>query len=780
MSPQISLPAAGGADAVLIDHSTNAPGARIVAKMVGDSMELSALREGDGEDTGVPWVAIPTVAPIILFFFMLLAPFMSAFAQAPTTNYQFTAFPLGATSELWQGNADLVTVDYTAVNYDAGDSNLLDHVEGIDGALLAIAPISYTEPAAGEFVDDYIEFGTGVPGEPTANKSPIAQPLQWKGIFTIDAIIMPDLMGQDPNDNTVSCDIKIVRNYGWDPILGPYGDILYQWNEADMAGYRQGGSRYVLDPPWVTITDELFTLVITFDDQSAITGSGWESVYPLSVTSVATGSGTELIGTGDVIRYPSGVFNDTIHAGQRYAAIWHKQTADTTEIINSLLPSDSIEIDVTTGALSLERYQQPNFSTADMSANLIVVPGTIRTTGTGAKKGFNYMYDVNSDFTLLGFSVYTDTTDRGELLNYGIRTQDESFTFTSGTYDDTAGTGTGFITFMFTEGFEMQTGERYSLFVDYADGDGGGYTHKSAGTYSDAFVDWYGANYTETFLSPVGSEQSRMNLILGSGSDLAPWNILEEGPGISLTTAENVTTVSAGTGANGSPVALTWGTDNLGTLDVDVWGVYVSDVITADTLSTGVDIVMTDAQTHNRHIVIEVNSATDSVGDVLFTGFAVDEALGTVGADTETITMNGLTHYQSAKKWIGALTISTTEVDLTDVDIHTTSYCDRQNTDFHVSGARFTWTPSNPTWDIALEILHVLENGSYVNLTPLFVYDSTDTYIRADSGDQGGAKSTIDADVLGSANEGIILRITGATATPTAVLSVDAIIDIEQ
>ena len=108
-------------------------------------------------------------------------------------------------------------------------------------------------------------------------------------------------------------------------------------------------------------------------------------------------------------------------------------------------------------------------------------------------------------------------------------------------------------------------------------------------------------------------------------------------------------------------------------------------LVTGDTLSAGDDLEFVGGI---GKFVIVVNAGTDMVGDVTVTGTSVNRVTGAESAaDTATITLAGpttdtsdtdaegnarhaLTDAYITPKWFsGAITISTTEVDLSDVDI---------------------------------------------------------------------------------------------------------------
>jgi hypothetical protein len=223
--------------------------------------------------------------------------------------------------------------------------------------------------------------------------------------------------------------------------------------------------------------------------------------------------------------------------------------------------------------------------------------------------------------------------------------------------------------------------------------------------------------------------------------------------------------------------AVTWGIDNLGGNDVDIWGTYEEDALTAQSITSAAPVNLTSSETVNRHIVLEVTAGADTDGTATFTGTAVNETTGAIGAAVEDLTISGTGFYQTTNKFIGTLAITTSDLDLT-TDIHTTTYLDAHNQDFYIEGIRFSWTPTVSTWDIAAQIVKVNNDGSYTNLTDQLVYDSGDTYLRADTGIKGHAKQILGTYVNGSGHEGIFVRITGATAGPTGISETDFLVNI--
>ncbi len=146
----------------------------------------------------------------------------------------------------------------------------------------------------------------------------------------------------------------------------------------------------------------------------------------------------------------------------------------------------------------------------------------------------------------------------------------------------------------------------------------------------------------------------------------------------------------------------------------------------ADTLSNGDDITITNGI---GKIVIVVIASNDAIGDITLTGDTVDRNTGAVSvADTDVITLsgnstdnsttdsNGNTCYEiddmyiTSKWFTGSITISTTEVDLTDVDVYHVSFeqfNDEPDMTINTFDANIFTTNVNAEFDAYLHTLHV-------------------------------------------------------------------------
>lgn len=124
-------------------------------------------------------------------------------------------------------------------------------------------------------------------------------------------------------------------------------------------------------------------------------------------------------------------------------------------------------------------------------------------------------------------------------------------------------------------------------------------------------------------------------------------------------------------------------------VDENIHGSFDSNVI-GDTLASGDSIVYTKGR---GKIYFVINAGVDTLGTLTVTGTSVDRNTGIeTGSDTEDIVIDGVstdnsstdgngnvTHvfvdgYLSSKWWDGVLTISTADLDISDIDIYHVSF----------------------------------------------------------------------------------------------------------
>jgi hypothetical protein len=124
-------------------------------------------------------------------------------------------------------------------------------------------------------------------------------------------------------------------------------------------------------------------------------------------------------------------------------------------------------------------------------------------------------------------------------------------------------------------------------------------------------------------------------------------------------------------------------------LEEEVHGGF-QNIVTADTLDSVTPITFT---TGLGKLVIVVNAGADTTGDITVTGTSVDRDSGAeTGADTDTVSIDGVTTdasdtdadgntrhsftnaYITSKWFKGSVTLTTADVDLSDVDIYYISF----------------------------------------------------------------------------------------------------------
>ena len=146
----------------------------------------------------------------------------------------------------------------------------------------------------------------------------------------------------------------------------------------------------------------------------------------------------------------------------------------------------------------------------------------------------------------------------------------------------------------------------------------------------------------------------------------------------------------------------------------------------ADTLANGDDIT---TEKGTGKVLVVVIASNDAVGDITVTGDTVDRNTGVVSlGDTDTLTLAGnstdntttdsngnLVHkfvgaYITSKWFTGEIVLSTTEVDLTDVDVYHVSFeqfNDQPNITIDTLDANIFTTNANAEFDAYLFDLHI-------------------------------------------------------------------------
>ena len=227
-------------------------------------------------------------------------------------------------------------------------------------------------------------------------------------------------------------------------------------------------------------------------------------------------------------------------------------------------------------------------------------------------------------------------------------------------------------------------------------------------------------------------------------------------------------------------VVLTWSSDDLGNKALDLFGTDYNTDATGVTITNGSPDTFT---AYNDHVVFNVTNLI-STGTVTVAGQRVLEDDNTTTNWTEDISVTSTGCYQTSAKFIGACTSSTANASIT-TDVILCSYYDFQNQDFKVSNIRMSWKPSNPTWDIGLDLFLLDNDGKTTDLlNGGFDFNNSDTPARASGGTpkvMGHAKQNIASRlILGSQDEGIIVRVTGdGDATPANITEFDLTIGIE-
>ena len=163
----------------------------------------------------------------------------------------------------------------------------------------------------------------------------------------------------------------------------------------------------------------------------------------------------------------------------------------------------------------------------------------------------------------------------------------------------------------------------------------------------------------------------------------------------------------------------------------------------------------------HAHYVLDVSGATGLPFTIRFTGTTINESnnLLTPG-DTEDLSITANGYYQTVKSWITAPQISILEASKScTVDVYRTSYWDKGNSNFVLDGVRLEFEPDSGQWEVAIELMRVQDDGSFVYVDNTSLKD-TDIPPRAANGITGkyerGDYSTV---IEGAEKEGIIVRI---------------------
>lgn len=194
-----------------------------------------------------------------------------------------------------------------------------------------------------------------------------------------------------------------------------------------------------------------------------------------------------------------------------------------------------------------------------------------------------------------------------------------------------------------------------------------------------------------------------------------------------------------------------------GVIDVLGWHTKTD---TAASLTSASPVTMAEA-TYHSHVTIDVSAASGLPFTIRLTGTSIDESTGvTTASDTEDLAVTANGYYQSAKSWVDAVQISIVEASKScTIDIYKSTYWDRGNTDFTLTGCRLEWIPDAATWSINLKIYHVQDDGS------LYTIDDT-TFTQASSparaaNDKSGKYKRGDYSrfVQGANSQGIIVSL---------------------
>lgn len=193
---------------------------------------------------------------------------------------------------------------------------------------------------------------------------------------------------------------------------------------------------------------------------------------------------------------------------------------------------------------------------------------------------------------------------------------------------------------------------------------------------------------------------------------------------------------------------------------------------TNDDFSPGAVNWGTANSSYAAHFFVVLGANTVDTITLTITGTSITDAGVRTGADTDTIT---ITHpattndyFETAKKFIGQVSVQTTGGTAKDCNYGWCKYWDNNNTDFHVTGCECVWEggAADAAPDIAL--LHHKATGWTYNAgadpTPPTALASMNTDHSTESeilnGEHGAWKRTnLTTEINGSGSEGTIVRM---------------------
>lgn len=184
----------------------------------------------------------------------------------------------------------------------------------------------------------------------------------------------------------------------------------------------------------------------------------------------------------------------------------------------------------------------------------------------------------------------------------------------------------------------------------------------------------------------------------------------------------------------------------------------------AQSLTNATPVTASVAGFHS-HYVISVSASVGHPYTIVATGTSVDEATGAeTGSDTENISVTGNGWYQTTKSWVDAVQFTITLGETCTIDVYRTSYWDRGNRDFTLTGVRMEFKPDAATWSIQFRVQKVAADGSVSDIDNV-TFASTDPTPRAANGEVGKYKRTnYNTAIEGSDSEGIIVSIVNQVA----------------
>lgn len=205
-----------------------------------------------------------------------------------------------------------------------------------------------------------------------------------------------------------------------------------------------------------------------------------------------------------------------------------------------------------------------------------------------------------------------------------------------------------------------------------------------------------------------------------------------------------------------------WTADTITARPKNIFGTVYSEAAFTGSIISSVSLP-TITQGYNRHGIINV-TAVGTSGTINIIGNKINENTGVITSGyIDAIDVTGTGYYQGPSKFIDQITFSGTAPASVTATAYTATYADFGNSHIGLKYVRFGWIPSNPSWDVALRVKKINNDGSITDLDQnRLAFNSGEDANRAANGIVGHAKVIQDdqVEIRGDQNEGIVIELT--------------------